>query len=138
MIYRLDLAFQAFFRRVKDGQKPGYPRFRGSGRFASFGFKEYGNGFKLDGRRLKVHGIGRIAVRWHRPLPGQPKALRLVRQAGEWYAVFVCEAQTQPLPATGSEVGIDVGIHSLITTSDGEHVQHPGWYRAAERRLRVA
>src|SRR5262249_4760852 len=133
-----DRAFQAFFRRLKAGEKPGYPRFRGRGRFASFGFKEYSNGFKLDGRRVKVHGVGRIAVRWHRPLPGQPKTLRLVRQAGDWYAVFVCDTQSTALPATGSQVGIDVGITSLIATSDGEHVQHPGWYRAAQRRLRVA
>ena len=66
----LDKAFQAFFRRVKVGEQPGYPRFKGWNRFASFGFKEHGNGFKLDGRRLRVHGIGRIAVRWHRRLDG--------------------------------------------------------------------
>ena len=134
----LDRAFQAFFRRLKTGEKPGYPRFRSRGRFASFGFKEYANGFKLDGRRLKVHGVGRIAVRWHRPLLGQPKTLRLVRQAGDWYAVFVCESEPEALSATGSQVGIDVAITSLIATSDGEHVQHPGWYQASERRLRVA
>jgi len=134
----LDRAFTAFFRRLRAGEKPGYPRFRGRGRFSSFGFKEYGNGFKIDGRRLKVSGIGRIAVRWHRPLPSQPKTLRLVRQAGNWFAVFACETQPAPLPATGSAIGVDVGIHSLIATSDGEHVRHPGWYRASERRLRVA
>ena len=134
----LERAFAAFFRRVKAGQTPGYPRFRGRGRFASFGFKEYGNGFRLDGRRLKVHGVGRIAVRWHRVLPSQPKTLRLVRQADDWYAVFVCETHPGPLPITGSEIGIDVGVTSLIATSDGEHVQHPGWYRQSERRLRVA
>ena len=55
----LDQAFQAFFRRVKAGEQPGYPRFKGWNRFASFGFKEHGNGFKLDGRLLRVHGIGR-------------------------------------------------------------------------------
>ena len=48
----LDKAFQAFFRRVKAGETPGYPRFKGRNRFDSFGLKEYGNGFKLDGRRL--------------------------------------------------------------------------------------
>src|SRR5204862_1217239 len=62
----LDKAFQAFFRRVKAGENPGYPRFQGRNRFAGFGVKEFGNGFKIDGRRLKLSGIGRIAVRWHR------------------------------------------------------------------------
>jgi len=64
----LDKAFQAFFRRVKAGERPGYPRFKGNNRFDSFGFKEYGNGFKIDGRRLKISGMGRVAVRWRRPL----------------------------------------------------------------------
>src|SRR5262249_45856577 len=54
----LDKAFQAFFRRVKAGEDPGYPRFKGKNRFAGFGFKEYGNGFKVDGRRPKPSGIG--------------------------------------------------------------------------------
>jgi putative transposase len=57
VVQDLDKAFQAFFRRVKAGEKPGYPRFKGKNRFDSFGLKEYGNGFKLEGRRLKVSGL---------------------------------------------------------------------------------
>lgn len=138
VVQDLDKAFQSFFRRVKAGEKPGYPRFKGKHRFKSFGFKEYGNGFKVDGRRLKVSGIGRVAVRWHRELPGTIKTLRLTRKAGKWYAVLACEVAAETLPATGVDVGIDVGLTSLITTSDGEHVAHPAWYRRAQKRLRVA
>ncbi len=134
----LEKAFQAFLRRVKAGEAPGYPRFKGTHRFKSFGFKEYGNGFKVDGRRLKVSGIGRLAVRWHRQVPGTIKTLRLTRKAGKWYAVFACEVIPEPMPSTGVDVGIDVGLTSLITTSEGEHVSHPAWYRRAQRRLRVA
>jgi putative transposase len=134
----LDKAFQAFFRRVKAGEEPGYPRFKGRHRFKSFGFKEYGNGFKVDGRRLKVSGIGRLAVRWHREVPGQIKTLRLTRKAGKWYAVCTCDVAAVPMPTTGVDVGIDVGLASLITTSDGEHVANPAWYRRSQRRVRVA
>jgi len=133
----LDKAFQAFFRRVKAGEKPGYPRFRGQGRFNSFGLKELGNGFKLDGRRLKVSGIGRIAVRWHRPLEGTIKTLRIVRQTDGWYACFACEVEPHPLPPTAAEVGVDVGLHSLITTSDGKKVENPRWCQSEQKRLRV-
>lgn len=133
----LDKAFQAFFRRVKAGEKPGYPRFKSRDRFHSFGLKEYGNGFRLNGRRLKVSGIGRIAVRWHRPLEGQIKAVRIVRKAGCWYACFSCEIESELLPPTGKAIGIDVGIASLITTSDGEKVDNPQWYRIEQARLRV-
>ena len=76
----LDKAFQAFFRRVKTGQKAGYPRFRGFNRFNSFGFKEEKNGFKIDGRRLKLSGVGRVPVRWHRPLEGKIKSLRITKK----------------------------------------------------------
>ena len=133
----LDKAFRAFFRRVKAGGKAGYPRFKGKNRFHSFGFAEYGNGFKIDGRRLRLFGIGRVAVRWHRPIEGKIKTVRIVRKAGKWYASFACEVEPQPLVATGREVGIDVGIASLITTSDGEKVAHPALYRAGQRKLRV-
>jgi putative transposase len=133
----LDKAFQAFFRRVKAGQDPGYPRFKGRNRWRSFGFKEYGNGFKIDGRRLKLSGIGRVAVRWHRPLEGQIKTVRITRKAGQWYACFACSIDARPQPATGQDVGIDVGIASLITMSDGAHINNPRWYRAEQRRLRV-
>jgi putative transposase len=133
----LDKAFQAFFRRVKAGETPGFPRFKGRNRYNSFGFKEYGNGFKLDGRRLKLSGIGRVAVRWHRPLEGQIKTLRIGKKAGKWYACFACEVEASPLSNAGQDVGVDVGIASLITTSVGEKEARPGWYRAAQRKLRV-
>jgi putative transposase len=134
----LDKAFQAFFRRVKQGEKPGYPRFKGRDRFDSFGLKELGNGFKVDGRRLKISGVGRIAVRWHRELEGKVKTIRLVRAAGHWFACFSCEVAVQPpLPATGKSVGLDVGIESILTTSDGDKVENPRWYRGDQAKLRV-
>lgn len=135
----LDKAFQAFFRRVKAGEKPGYPRFKGRNRFDSFGFKEYGNGFRLDGRRLKLSGIGRVAVRWHRDLEGQIKTARVIRKAGHWYVSFACEVeQPEPLPSTGQSVGVDVGVASLVTLSDGTKVDNPKWYRASQAKLRIA
>jgi putative transposase len=133
----LDKAFQAFFRRVKAGETPGYPRFKGRNRFRGFGFKEYGNGFKVDGRRLKLHGVGRVAVRWHRELPGEVKTLRLICKAGKWYAAFSCLAEPAPLPPTGDEIGLDVGLLRLLTTSNGDPVENPQWYRTEQRRLRV-
>jgi putative transposase len=132
-----DKAFQAFFRRVKSGDTPGYPRFRSYDRFNSFGLKEYGNGWQLDGRRLKLSGVGRVSVRWHRPLEGTPKTLRVIHKGGQWFVAITCEieatAQVQP---TGRAVGIDVGISSLLTTSDGDKIENPLWYREAQADLR--
>lgn len=133
----LDKALQSFFRRVKAGEKPGYPRFKGRGNFDSFGYKEVGNGHKIDGRRLKLTHIGRVATRWHRPIEGKIKTLRIARKAGKWFACFNCEVEPQPLPPTGRAIGVDVGISSLITTSDGEKVGNPRWYRNGQAKLRV-
>lgn len=115
VVQDLAKAFDAFFRRVKAGEKPGYPRFKSRDRFNSFGFKENGNGFKIDGRKLRLSGIGRVSVRWHREIDGKVKTVRIVRNAGRWYACFSCETEAAPLPATGREVGIDVGISHLVT-----------------------
>jgi putative transposase len=133
----LDKAFQAFFRRVQTGATPGYPRFKGRDRFDSFGLKEYANGFKVDGRRLKISGIGRVRVRWHRTIQGKIKTVRIRRQAGEWYACFACEVSEHTLPQTGKAVGIDVGLHHLLATSENEVVENPRWYRAEQQKLRV-
>ncbi len=138
VLKQVDLAYQAFFKRVKKGQRGGYPRFKGRPQFQSFLNPTYNNGVKIDGRRLKLFGIGRVAVRWDRPIEGKIKTVRILHKAGKWYAIFACEIPTpEPLPMTGRAVGIDVGIASLITTSDGDKVDNPNYYRAAQRRLRI-
>jgi putative transposase len=135
----VDGAFAAFFRRVKAGEKPGYPRFKGRNHFHSIGFKEYGNGFRLDGRRLKVYGVGRIPIRWHRPVEGEIKTVRLLHKAGRWYACFSCEVpEAEPLAKTGKAVGLDMGVSAMYTSSDGGKAYNPAYYRQSQRQLRKA
>ncbi len=134
----LDKAFAAFFRRVKAGANPGYPRFKARNRFPGFGYKEYGNGFKVDGRRLYLSGIGRIAVRWHRKLEGTIKTARIFCRAGKWFVAFACTVEKpEPLPATGESIGIDLGLLRLATLSNGEKKENPRWYRTILQELRV-
>jgi putative transposase len=137
VVQDLDKAFCAFFRRVKKGETPGYPRYKGQHRFDSFGLKEYGNGFKVDGRRLKLSGVGRIRVRWHRPLEGKVKTVRICRQAGKWYACLACEVEEKPLSSSRKAVGIDVGVRHLLATSEGEVIENPRWYSCEQKKLRV-
>jgi putative transposase len=133
----LDEAFSGFFRRLKAGEAAGYPRFKGEQRWHTIGFKQYGNGFKIDGRRLYVMGVGRLRVRWHRPYEGTIKTCRITRKAGRWFVSLVCNVPDPvPLPATDKLVGLDMGINALITTSEGEQVQNPRWYRKAQADLR--
>jgi putative transposase len=88
---------------------------------------------------LMLSKIGRIAVRWSRPLQGMIKTVTLSREADGWYVGFSCaDVPVQALPATGQETGIDLGIGSFATLSDGTRSLHPGWYRQAERSLKLA
>jgi putative transposase len=114
VLARLDKTYQAFFRRVRAGQTPGFPRFQGRGRFNSFVYKEYDNGARLDeildNGFLVLSKIGRIAVRWSRPIEGAPKTVPISREAEGWYvALSGADAPMQPLEPTGQETGIDVG-----------------------------
>jgi putative transposase len=133
----LDKAYKAFFRRCKSGETPGFPRFKGKNRFRSFGLKEESNGFKIDGRRLRLTGIGRVAVRWHRPLEGTIKTLRIVCKAGKWYASFCCEVEPALLPPCATEVGIDAGLSHLFVLSSGDKIDNPRWYRRSQAKLSV-
>src|SRR5215831_1356079 len=136
VLARLDRTYQAFFRRVQRGEKAGFPRFQGRDRFHSFTYKEYGNGAPLDNGSLILSKIGRISVRWSRPLQGTPKTVTISREADGWYVAISCaEVPVQPLPPTGQETGIDLGIEAFATLSDGQRILTPGCSRRAERYL---
>jgi len=92
VLIRLDHAFQAFFRRVQAGETPGSPRFQGASRYNSFTDKQFGNGATLDNGFLVLSKIGRVAVRWSRPIEGTPKTVTLSREADGWYVCFSCAA----------------------------------------------
>ncbi|HEY8287598.1 MAG TPA: transposase, partial [Chloroflexota bacterium] len=133
----IDLAFKAFFRRVKAGDPPGFPRFRGYGGYDSFCYP--GSGHKVEGSRVFLSKLGRIKAVIHRPLEGKVKTCCVRRTAtGKWLATFVCEAEEAPLPATNSALGIDMGLASFATMSDGAEVANPRFFRQAERALAKA
>jgi len=97
------------------------------------------NGFSLRGGRLYVAKVGQIKVQWSRDLPSVPSSVTVIREPdGRYYASFVVERLATPLPACHREVGIDLGLASLVVTSDGETVANPRFYRAAQRRLKRA
>jgi putative transposase len=139
VLARLDKTYQAFFRRVANGEKPGFPRFQGRERYHSFSYKEYGNGARLENGYLVLSKIGRIAVRWSRPIEGTTKTVTISKEADGWYVSFSCaEVPAQPLPLTGRETGIDVGLKVFLVTADGDVVDNPRHYRKAERQLAKA
>lgn len=129
---RLDKAFQAFFRRVKAGQTPGYPRFKGTGGFDTVTFPKDGDGCRwnsashLSDTRVRLQNVGHVRVHQHREVVGRVKTISVKREGGRWYVVLSCDqVPANPLPATGAIAGIDMGIASFVTTSDGTHLSNP-------------
>jgi putative transposase len=138
VLARLDQTSQAFFRRVRAGEKAGFPRSQGRDRYHSFPYQEVGNGATLDNGFLALSKSGRIAVRWSRPIEGTPKTVTISREADGYSVCFSCvEVPVPPVPPSGQETGIDLGIASFATTSKGTRIFHPGWYRQAERALKL-
>src|SRR5438132_2697423 len=92
---RLERAYQAFFRRVTAGEKPGYPRFRSRRRYDSL---TWDSAWSIQQRRLALPGIGHLKVRWHRELPASAKVCTVTvrRVAGRWYACFALALQVAP------------------------------------------
>src|SRR5262249_25949950 len=139
VLARLDRTYQAFFQRVQRGEggkQAGFPRFKSryGNRFHSFTFKEYGNGARLDNGFLVLSKIGRIGIHWSRPLEGSPKTVTISKEADGWSVAFSCaEVPIQPLPPTGQETGIDLGLESFATLANGMMIHNPRCYRQAER-----
>jgi putative transposase len=139
VLARLDRAFQAFFRRVKAGETPGYPRFKGANRYNSFTCKQFGNGAILDNGFLVLSKIGRIGVRWSRPLEGTPKTVTVSCEADGWYVCFSCaEVPVTPLPLTGQDTGVNLGLESFATLANGGQIANPRIFRVAELALKRA
>ncbi|MGW7175724.1 RNA-guided endonuclease InsQ/TnpB family protein [Streptomyces xanthophaeus] len=142
---RLDKAFAAFFRRVKSGETPGYPRFRGVNWFDTVDFPKDGDGCRWDATphdpvtRVRFQGVGHVRVNQHRPVAGKVKTVSVKREGTRWYVVLTAE-QTEPgpLPRTGAVVGIDLGIASFLTTSNGKHTPNPRHARKAAAKLEAA
>jgi putative transposase len=140
VLRRVDRTFTAFFRRVKQGKKAGYPRFKSQSRFHSYTFPTYGNGCKLrEHKRLYIMGVGELKIKLHREVVGNIRTVTLTKSCGKWYGCFsVILPSPDPLPATGNATGIDVGLTSFAVLSDGTAINNPRYYQTAQAKLRRA
>ncbi|MFI7453750.1 RNA-guided endonuclease InsQ/TnpB family protein [Nonomuraea sp. NPDC049714] len=140
---RLDKAFAAFFERVKSGRTPGFPRFKGRGWFDSVEWPKDGDGCRWDSQPehptttyVRLQGIAHMRVHQHRRVSGTVKTISVKREGSRWYVILSCdEVSAEPLPATGAVAGIDLGVASLVITSDGGQVANPQHLAATAGRL---
>ncbi|MBT9171193.1 MAG: hypothetical protein DDT18_01564 [Actinobacteria bacterium] len=132
---RLDKAFANFFRRLKKGEEPGYPRFKGFDRYDSLTYKQAGFGWKVHGNCLELFKTGNIEIKLHRPPVGKLKTCTIRRQSGKWYACFCVEYAPEPLPENEKAIGIDVGLESFATLSTNKRIDNPRFFKTDEKAL---
>ena len=135
---RLEKAMQAFFRRLNEGQTPGFPRFQGRNRYCSFTYAQ--SGFTVSEKHVTLSKIGKVRVKYHRELQGDMKTCTIKREVDQWYVVFSCEIPdsevTTHLPYTDTAIGIDLGLLHFATLSTGDTIENPRYYRRAQADLK--
>jgi putative transposase len=145
VLKQVDVAYQNFFRRVKNKEeKVGFPRFKSHRRFKSICFPQVkedllgkGGVNLLKNNKIKIFKIpGEVKVIWHRPFEGRCAQIRICRDGDKYFLVLSCkDVPRKVLPGTGNTIGIDLGISSFITTDSGEKIAHPRAYRSAKETL---
>ncbi|MBT9164811.1 MAG: hypothetical protein DDT23_00818 [candidate division WS2 bacterium] len=133
VLFRVDRAFQNFFRRVKAGEKPGYPRFKNEGRYDSFCYPQ--SGFKITEQGLKLSKIGTLKIKLHRQPVGTIKTCVIKREIDKWYVCFSVEYEPVKRLIPAQSIGIDVGIKSFAVLSDGTVIDNPKHLCKSEQKL---
>ena len=135
---RLDKSFKAFFRRIKSGEKPGYPRFKSKDRFNTISYAVLGDGCQIKNGMLYIQNAGYIKVKWHREITGNIKTLSVTKRNDRWYVSFAAQSKPKPLPETGKQIGIDLGLEKLAMFSDGNGYEPDKFFRKSEEKLKKA
>jgi len=136
VLERLDKAYKAFFRRLKNGETPGFPRFKGRYRYDSFLLKTAM--WKLEGKYLSIARLGRFKLKLSRAIEGDIKTITIRRErTGKWYACFSCNnVPEKRLEFSDKVIGIDVGIKSFCVDSEGNQTANPAYFRQSGKALR--
>jgi putative transposase len=131
---RLDRAFAGFFQRWKRRERPGFPRFKSSDRFNSLTL--YSSDAGLCGDAVTVPKLGCVRFKAHRAIEGIPKQFTLKKLGTKWQISVVCELGPAPLKLpVRSSVGIDVGLRTFATLSDGTEIPNPRWIDRSEEQI---
>lgn len=134
---RLDGAYQFFFRRVKAGETPGFPKFKKKGQWDSITYPQFSD--RPEGKQLTVPKVGDLTIQYHREIPSEAKikTLTILKEGGKWFVTFSVELPFYPeLKVPRTVLGLDLGLLDLYYASDGTHVPVPRFFRQAQERLK--
>ena len=134
----LDFAYQNFFRRVKKGEKPGFPRFKSKrNNRKSYKTKQNGNTIQISDKHIKLPKLGLVKCKVSKQVEGRILSVTVSQNPSGKYFVSVCctDVEMKPLEPTGAVVGIDLGIKDFAITSDGATISNPKYLRKSEKKL---
>ncbi len=159
ILKRLDFAYASFFRRIKLGQKPGYPRFKNSKHFESITFAKFHDGIDIKDKKIYIQNLalncesflgGKIflnrkrsnkfnfvRIKKHRPIEGETKNVILKKECGHYYVIIISEVQPKLDCKSKIQVGLDKGLTHFYTLSDGTKEENPRFYQFSQKELRV-
>ncbi len=136
---RVELAFQAFFRRVKQGEAPGYPRLKGKVQYDSITYPQ--SGFKINDSTITLSLLGKreqVKAKIHRAIVGTVKTCTVRRYGQKWFVCFSVEQEDSPLSPCAEAIGLDAGLNSFLALSNGEFIDNPRFFRRDEKALAKA
>ncbi len=138
LVDRLVDALHRKIKMKKRGEKGGFPRFKSFDRIKSLAYPQ--SGFSLSDKKIKVTPFGEIKIKKHREIHGTIKTLTLKREStGKWFAILTAEAEVRPVPMKeGEAVGVDLGLMTFATLSNGEGLKKPKHMRIYEEKLASA
>jgi len=136
VLRRLDKAYKNFFLRIKRKQKAGFPRFKGKDRYDSFTYPQ--SGFQLENDKISLSKIGKIKLKYHREIRGQIKTCIVKKELNQWYICLSCEIENNIVKNEKVEnpIGIDVGLSSFLTDSNGDKIENPNFLVKSEEKLK--
>jgi putative transposase len=131
---RLNKSIYGMIERRKKGINAGFPRFKNMDRMRSLTYPQ--SGFFLNDKKLKVSPFGEISIKKHREVEGAIKTLTLKREGDRWFAILTAETETRTVPKkNGSQVGIDLGLMTFATLSNGEKIKKPKHFKIYQDKL---
>ena len=138
VIKRLDRAYQAFFRRIKSGEKAGFPRFKSEDRYNSITFRKFG--WKLNEKYLTIKKVGIFKIKLSRPILGEIREVTISKTFnGKFYVSFHCkDIPNSILPKSKKEIAIDVGCVSFLTDSNNNKIDNPRFFKNSQEKLAKA
>jgi putative transposase len=140
VLFRIERAFNNFFRRAKAGEKPGYPRYKGPGQYKTLTFTQFGDGLgaSFKNSKLKLSKIGLVKIKLHREIHSKVKTCSIKReQSGKWYAILTVEESPVLYSPNRQSIGLDVGIKEFAVFSNGKKITNPKNLQRSERKLKT-